>query len=671
MWTGRAWAEVGIECGKPIQASLCTADQVDTYSFVLAGTAGVSVQASDRFGTIGLLRLRLENEAGEVVAETCRGRIEMPLRLGSYRLRVSDCIGGASGDYTVMMLVDRRPGQPTELAATRDGSLVYVAMGSSNAVAVYDFSVPSRPQLLDHFPAGKAPLAVRLSADETRAFVVDWQGDAVLVIDTLSRQVLSTFPVATSPRDAVVSADGSQLYVMSCNGFCYSPPYEMEGALGIIDPNAPPPIDVPDFGSAIGDVHLWGGSGLALSPDESRIYVLASGDGYVLVGDTQSAQIIAEIPVRSRPPFEASQGIVVSPDGRLLYALDSETGLSVIDTDRMAVDGRIDFAEPDFSGMRIRLNDIEVSPDGDLLYVAFDTPDSRLSWLWAVDTQTRETVAVYYIAPGTVPSVALAQEGTRAYCTTEQSQGGTITALQLPGGVPLSSFSTSGASACTPFSNDRCDQAKEITGESFVGYLDAGSMSAASRDSGDPVPLACAERREYPANVWYRFIAPADGVVVADTLGSTFDSILVAYRGSCGTLEEIACNDNAQIEHFGAFTPSLLTTPVRGGETYSFVVHGYGNFGLGSFSLVFQPDDRASLASPVISCGRPQTSGRESCAGDCDGDGEVMVSELVLALDQSLSGLDECLAADSDADGIVSITDLVRAVGSALEGCGK
>jgi hypothetical protein len=61
-----------------------------------------------------------------------------------------------------------------------------------------------------------------------------------------------------------------------------------------------------------------------------------------------------------------------------------------------------------------------------------------------------------------------------------------------------------------------------------------------------------------------------------------------------------------------------------------------------------------------------------NCPGDCDGDGAVSISEIVLAVGIALGfhALDECPAADLDGDGEVSIAEIVTAVNSALYGCG-
>jgi hypothetical protein len=59
------------------------------------------------------------------------------------------------------------------------------------------------------------------------------------------------------------------------------------------------------------------------------------------------------------------------------------------------------------------------------------------------------------------------------------------------------------------------------------------------------------------------------------------------------------------------------------------------------------------------------------CAGDCDGDGEVRINELItgvaIALGQQLIGA--CNAFDTNDDGMVGIAELVGGVGGLLEGC--
>jgi sugar lactone lactonase YvrE len=60
-----------------------------------------------------------------------------------------------------------------------------------------------------------------------------------------------------------------------------------------------------------------------------------------------------------------------------------------------------------------------------------------------------------------------------------------------------------------------------------------------------------------------------------------------------------------------------------------------------------------------------------ACAGDCDGDEDVDVAELVLGLSVALgrTALDECASFDESGDGGISIDEVVQAVDASLNGC--
>ncbi len=44
-------------------------------------------------------------------------------------------------------------------------------------------------------------------------------------------------------------------------------------------------------------------------------------------------------------------------------------------------------------------------------------------------------------------------------------------------------------------------------------------------------------------SVWYAFTATSDGVLTANTFGTSFNTVLSAYTGTCSNLTEIACNN--------------------------------------------------------------------------------------------------------------------------------
>lgn len=59
------------------------------------------------------------------------------------------------------------------------------------------------------------------------------------------------------------------------------------------------------------------------------------------------------------------------------------------------------------------------------------------------------------------------------------------------------------------------------------------------------------------------------------------------------------------------------------------------------------------------------------CPGDCGGDGQVRVEDMVLGVRIALGevGIDACPSFDTNHDGVVSIDELVRAAGALLNGC--
>ena len=60
-----------------------------------------------------------------------------------------------------------------------------------------------------------------------------------------------------------------------------------------------------------------------------------------------------------------------------------------------------------------------------------------------------------------------------------------------------------------------------------------------------------------------------------------------------------------------------------------------------------------------------------TCPGDCNGDGEVTINELITAVNIALGSqqVSACQAADTSHDGSVTINELISAVNSALNGC--
>ncbi|MEM7202711.1 MAG: VCBS repeat-containing protein [Planctomycetota bacterium] len=82
-------------------------------------------------------------------------------------------------------------------------------------------------------------------------------------------------------------------------------------------------------------------------------------------------------------------------------------------------------------------------------------------------------------------------------------------------------------------------------------------------------------------DVWYSVTPLVDDVLVASSCApgfAAFDTVLAAFAGSCGTLTEIACNDDT------CGDASEITFPVSAGQTYYVAVGGSGG-ATGDFRL--------------------------------------------------------------------------------------
>jgi hypothetical protein len=59
------------------------------------------------------------------------------------------------------------------------------------------------------------------------------------------------------------------------------------------------------------------------------------------------------------------------------------------------------------------------------------------------------------------------------------------------------------------------------------------------------------------------------------------------------------------------------------------------------------------------------------CIGDCNGDGQVTVNELIEMVNIALgsAAVSTCTAGDGDGDGEITVNEIVAGVNNALNGC--
>ncbi|MDX2200342.1 MAG: hypothetical protein SF069_15385 [Phycisphaerae bacterium] len=88
------------------------------------------------------------------------------------------------------------------------------------------------------------------------------------------------------------------------------------------------------------------------------------------------------------------------------------------------------------------------------------------------------------------------------------------------------------------------------------------------------------------ADVWYRFIAPCNNTLTLDLCGSSFDTTLSVWTGSCGALSQVACNDdNTGQGNCGGADTSFLSVPVTAGTIYYIRIAGFSALNRGNYRL--------------------------------------------------------------------------------------
>ncbi|MBI1853605.1 MAG: hypothetical protein HYR85_24980 [Planctomycetes bacterium] len=172
-----------------------------------------------------------------------------------------------------------------------------------------------------------------------------------------------------------------------------------------------------------------------------------------------------------------------------------------------------------------------------------------------------------------------AQSGTTYYIYVDGFQGD-----QNTGMLTITDLGT----ACSNPANDECSSATVLTGP----FPATGSESTAfATNSGDPLSN-CGFANSH--SVWFSVTPAGNGQATFETCGSDYDTVVGVFTGTCGSLSEIACNDDAAVSCASGSLQSRVTWPVTGGTTYSILVMAYGPNGIGgnlSYSLDVVPEE--------------------------------------------------------------------------------
>src|SRR5688572_14484075 len=166
-------------------------------------------------------------------------------------------------------------------------------------------------------PAASEPAIVTPAG---RLYVTNENSGDLTVIDTATRQVISTIPLGKRPRGIKVSPDGTTLYV-ALSGSPMAPPGTDESTL--------PPPDRKADGIGVVDVKqgkllriIQGGSDpeqTAVSQDGRWLFVANEDAGQASIIAVADGRVVATVPVGGEP-----EGVDLRPDGKVVYVTSEE-----------------------------------------------------------------------------------------------------------------------------------------------------------------------------------------------------------------------------------------------------------------------------------------------------------------------------------------------------------
>jgi YVTN family beta-propeller protein len=294
-------------------------------------------------------------------------------------------------------------------------AIIYVAQAQSHSLAVInvpaDKTVASiqignssfgSPTTTPSYPTG-----VAVTPDGSRAYVTDASA-SVWVVNAGSNSVIGKIAAGSYPRAIAITADGKSAYVTSITCGAPSCPDNLPvlASVEVIDTASNSLTATVTIGN-VPLVNTPGAllSGIAISPDGTRVYASNAEGDQIWAIDTASNQVVATIPTA----VLGFVGMSISPDGGRLYAasVGSPSVVDVIDTKTDAVVTSIALPGSDVP------TGIALTPDGGHAYVTGET-----GHVWLIDTTKNAVAATISVAAGQpLLAIAFSPDGTSAYIT--------------------------------------------------------------------------------------------------------------------------------------------------------------------------------------------------------------------------------------------------------------
>jgi YVTN family beta-propeller protein len=199
----------------------------------------------------------------------------------------------------------KMPGRPNECAVTPDAHYVTVPIRNGNSVAIVD---ANQQKIVKVLPIKDPHNSVNIGSNRY-SFVSSMGSNEIDIIDFEKLDYSAHIPVGGRPRPFVVSKDGRTLYVAvsDLHGFNIIdiPSQRLLQRVELPSQHPGPPrprkYETPDTYT----------HGLALTPDETEVWVTSLLDDCIYVYDLKAKKVVARLDTGDGPNW-----VVFSPDGK-------------------------------------------------------------------------------------------------------------------------------------------------------------------------------------------------------------------------------------------------------------------------------------------------------------------------------------------------------------------
>jgi YVTN family beta-propeller protein len=266
-----------------------------------------------------------------------------------------------------------------------------------------------------------ACLLLRLGASSDRRpdnllFVANQMEHTVLLVDTMSKQVVAKVGVDINGHEVAVSPDGHFGYVPIYGNTWVGKPGSNGSTIHVVDLRGGRTVAVIDLGKEVRPhcAH-FGPDGL--------LYVSAELANAIYIVDTKTRSLVGEIPTGA----SHTHMLVISPDGGRIYTANNEAGsVSVLDLRARTLLAIIPISK--------KVQRISISPDGKFVF----TQDQETPRVVVIDTATNAVVRSISL-PRIAFSSAITNDGRWLLANTES---GKLFVVDLGSGALTKTFDT-------------------------------------------------------------------------------------------------------------------------------------------------------------------------------------------------------------------------------------